>query len=222
MNAGREYDPATHYNPTHLRMDSLFFGVLLGYFYHFKSTWLAKIGSYRYTLLFAGMAMVLPMTIIDIRYSKFVPVFGFLMLYLGYGLILLAVIYTPLSEGILGSVLGSSFGRVLAFIGFFSYPIYLWHIDLARLPLQALARTGFLSVLSPTWRWIAFTLIYVTLATSAGVVLGLFSRKTGSRTARPILSFTNAGSCQSCGGFWKRSRLSGVKSTDPELVEVGS
>jgi len=222
MNAGREYDPATHYNPTHLRMDSLFFGVLLGYFYHFKSTWLAKIGSYRYTLLFAGMAMVLPMTIIDIRYSWFVPVFGFLMLYLGYGLILLAVIYTPLSEGILGSVLGSSFGRVLAFIGFFSYPIYLWHIDLARLPLQALARTGFLSVLSPTWRWIAFTLIYVTLATSAGVVLGLLVERPALALRDRFFPSRTRAAVNLAVASGNDHGLSGVKSTDPELVEVGS
>src|SRR6266403_1051350 len=41
--ANQPFDPATHYNPTHLRMDSLFFGVLLGYLYHFKSALLERI-----------------------------------------------------------------------------------------------------------------------------------------------------------------------------------
>lgn len=195
MNAGRSYDPATHYNPTHLRMDSLFFGVLIGYFYHFKSEWLQKVGSYRYTLLLLGIGLVIPMTIIDIREGWFVSVFGFSLLYVGYGAILLAVIYTPLSDGLVGKLLASSFGKVLAFIGFFSYPIYLWHIDMARLPLHSLARAGFLSWLPASWRWIAFSVIYVAIATFAGVVLGLLIEKPAlamrdrffpSRTQTPV------------------------------------
>lgn len=177
INAGRVYDAATHYNQTHLRMDSLFFGVLIGYFYHFKGEWLQRVGSYRYTLLLVGIGLVIPMTIIDIREDWFVSVFGFSLLYFGYGAILLAVIYTPLSDGLVGKLMASTFGKVLAFIGFFSYPIYLWHIDMARLPLQALARAGYLSSLSGSWRWVAFTIIYVVTATLAGVVLGLLIEK---------------------------------------------
>jgi len=218
LNAGQAYNPATHYNPTHLRMDSLFFGVLIGYFYHFKSEWLQKVGSYRYTLLAVGIGLVIPMTIIDIREGWFVSVLGFSLLYVGYGAILLAVIYTPLSDGLLGKLLASTFGKVLAFIGFFSYPIYLWHIDMARLPLQALARAEFLSSLSASWRWIAFSLIYVAMATFAGVVLGLLIEKPAlairdrffpSRTRTPV--------APEIVSHWSRENREGE-----QLVEVSS
>src|SRR5258706_313269 len=126
--AHQPFDPATHYNPTHLRMDSLFFGVLLGYLYHFKSTFLERVARHRHSLLFLGLALVCPMMVIDIRTGWFVAVIGFAMLYVGYGLILLAVIYTPIGEGKLCKLMGSSLGRLFAFVGFFSFSIYLLHI----------------------------------------------------------------------------------------------
>jgi len=136
-------------------------------------------------------------------------------------LILVAIVYTPLSEGILGSVIGSPFGRLVAFIGFFSYPIYLWHIDLARLPLRALASAGFLSVLSPTWRWIAFTLIYVTLATSAGVVLGLLVEKPALALRDKFFPSRTRATLDLAVDPPKDRELSEIKSTEPKLVEVG-
>jgi peptidoglycan/LPS O-acetylase OafA/YrhL len=175
--AHQPFDPATHYNPTHLRMDSLFFGVLLGYLYHFKSGLLERIARYRYSLLFLGLALVCPMMVIDIRAGWFVAVIGFAMLYVGYGLILLAVVYTPIGEGKLGKLMGSSFGRLFAFVGFFSYPIYLWHIDAARLPLQYFAERGLFGAGHLSWRWILITVVYVVLATAAGVILGTLVEK---------------------------------------------
>jgi peptidoglycan/LPS O-acetylase OafA/YrhL len=71
----------------------------------------------------------------------------------------------------------SKIGKALAFVGFFSYPIYLWHVDMARLPLQALARAGFLQWLPPSYRWVAFSIIYVAVATFGGVLLGLLIEK---------------------------------------------
>jgi len=183
--AHQPFDPATHYNPTHLRMDSLFFGVLLGYLYHFKNASLEKIARRRYSLLFLGLILICPMMVIDIRAGWFVPVVGFAMLYVGYGLILLAVVYTPVGEGKLGKLMGSSFGRLLAFIGFFSYPIYLWHIDAARLPLQYFTERGLFGVLPSSWRFILITAIYVVLATAAGVILGTLVEK-------PALAFRDA------------------------------
>ena len=183
--AHQPFNPATNYNPTHLRMDSLFFGVLLGYLYHFKSALLERIARHRRSLLFLGLALVCPMMVIDIRTGWFVSVIGFAMLYVGYGLILLAVVYTPIGEGKLGKLMGSSFGRLLAFVGFFSYPIYLWHIDAARLPLQYFAERGLFGVLPSSWRFILITSIYVVLATAAGVILGTLVEK-------PALAFRDA------------------------------
>jgi len=177
VNANRPYNPATHYNPTHLRMDSLFFGVMIAYLGHFKGEFLAKIAAWRYSLLLGGIALVAPMLIVDIQDGWFVSVLGFTFLYVGYGLILIAVVYSPLNVGLLGRVLGSRFGKTVAFIGFFSYPIYLWHIDLGRFPLLIFASKGLFITLGPSLRWIVFSTLYLVLAVGAGVVFGILVEK---------------------------------------------
>jgi peptidoglycan/LPS O-acetylase OafA/YrhL len=170
--AGRSFSFYHHMYPTHLRIDSLFFGVLLAYLYHFKSERLAAVGAHRATLLITGIALVSPMMVASVR-SRFVWTFGFTFLYLGYACILLAMLYAPLGVGWLGRFCGSRLARILAFVGYFSYPVYLWHIDAARLPLEFLVHRGVLNGLPPALRWVAATGAFTVAAVAAGVVLGL-------------------------------------------------
>jgi peptidoglycan/LPS O-acetylase OafA/YrhL len=57
---------------------------------------------------------------------------GFTMLYLGYGVILLALVYAKPGTGPIGKALAIWPSRAVAFVGFYSYSIYLWQEDLAR------------------------------------------------------------------------------------------
>ena len=161
----------THFMPTHLRIDSLFFGTLLAYFYHYRPDTMVVLTRYRLPLFLAGLAMLIPAVIYPFQ-SRLISVPGFSFLYLGYGCILLAVILTPIGVGLAGRALGSLPARIIAFIGVYSYPIYLWHIDFAQEPLRYLARRGFLSGLPDAAKWIAMMAIYIAVATAVGFIMG--------------------------------------------------
>ncbi|BDI30444.1 acyltransferase [Capsulimonas corticalis] len=166
----------THYFPTHLRIDSLFFGAALAYVYHARPEILARVMRYRTLLFFVGLALVFPAALFPIR-TKIMSVGGFTALFLGYGCILLAVIHTAIGEGPAGRFLGSRLARGVAFIGVYSYPIYLWHIDAMTLPLKSLARHGFLGGLPGSLRWLVFMTVYIAGATLVGVIMGRLVEK---------------------------------------------
>ncbi|HEX4053246.1 MAG TPA: acyltransferase [Tepidisphaeraceae bacterium] len=110
--------------PTHLRFDSLLFGVLISYYYHFfpeQTMGLAR--RFRWLLLVAGVAFVLPECLQNL-WDFFVCTFGYSCLYIGFGLILLAGITFRLPTTGLRSIPL----RVLAFVGAHSYSIYLWQM----------------------------------------------------------------------------------------------
>jgi peptidoglycan/LPS O-acetylase OafA/YrhL len=125
------FDFKTHGGYTHIRMDGLFLGVLLAYGHHFHPKTFAHIARRRAVLLFVGAALVAPMFFIDLE-RYFVWTIGFTMLYVGYGCILVAVIHATPESGWLGHAFTSRPARALAWVGVFSYPIYLWMFDLGH------------------------------------------------------------------------------------------
>jgi peptidoglycan/LPS O-acetylase OafA/YrhL len=157
---------------THLRVDSLFFGVLLAYLHHCRASVLEPILRHRTTLLWIGLLLLSPMLILQKESCVFVPTVGLTEIYLGYACILLAVVHTPLGEGCLGSFLNSRPARIVAWIGCFSYSIYLWHLDLGRDPVRWLVSHGFLFHLPPELRWSLAMLLFVCVASLAGALLG--------------------------------------------------
>lgn len=161
--------------PTHLRMDGLLFGVLLAYVYHFHRSILSRIGAHRNMLLALGCALVLPMLAFNLESYMFVPIIGVTMLYIGYGCILVAMLYTKPREGWLGWIIATPVARALAFMGVFSYAIYLWRYDLAQQPFEYLMHTAGVQRLihhlpGPIYFGL-FTLIYLTWCTLAGVLV---------------------------------------------------
>jgi len=64
FNWNRPFEMYSHLTPTHLRIDGLFFGVLLAYLYHLKPGFLARIGRHRAVLVVIGIALVLPMGVV--------------------------------------------------------------------------------------------------------------------------------------------------------------
>lgn|GEM_PF-138925 len=153
---------------THLRIDSLFFGVLLSYLYHFKPAMLERIGKHRIILAIIGTVTVVLAILNPIAGAFSQLIFSFL--YLGYGCLLLALLYTNL-EGIGGKILKSFPARVLALIGYFSYSIYLWHVN----PARYLAEGWFIEKLKPHLSaealWLVATTVYVVVVILFGALM---------------------------------------------------
>jgi peptidoglycan/LPS O-acetylase OafA/YrhL len=102
--------------PAHLRCDSLFAGVALGYYRSFHSEQFRRAG--RLPLWIPGLLLLIPMTIWDLRTPQ-ITTLGLSMNAIGYGLIVLWAANRDFG--------GSLVVRGLAWIGRFSYSIYLWH-----------------------------------------------------------------------------------------------
>lgn len=165
--------PFVRYPQTHLRIDALFFGVFLSYVHIFRPEWLRFARDHRRLTLLAGFALISPMMICDLGKNPWIPSYGFMMLYLGYGLILMAIIYTPVNGGRLGRFLGSWFCAFLGWVGYFSYSIYLWHMDVGWRPAFRVFRMGWVALLPPTLQWLVSTLLFAALAIVLGAAVSL-------------------------------------------------
>ncbi len=186
---------------THLRIDSLLFGVMLAYFYHFKPEKLQFVALHRMKLVFLGIFLLFtsPALVIYDQGNLIVGTVGPAVVYVAYGCFLLVMVYTPVGSGYFGKWFEGYSARILAFVGFFSYPIYLWHLD-AVLPLKFLLNRFSLMEMPREIRWISIFLIYVILAMAVGITFGILLEKPSlavrdrlfpSRTALPVKPTTD-------------------------------
>ena len=114
-----EYQGKWYTFATHNRIDSLFFGVLISYLWHYKTlrSRLQRIPPF--VLLIAGLALLSPAFLVDLQTHKWVSAAGVMLFYLGSGLLVLAAVTAKFHPS-----------RVLACsgtLGAASYSIYLWH-----------------------------------------------------------------------------------------------
>lgn len=113
---------------THLRIDSLFAGVLISYFYHFKISYLNKIMEYKWIMFAAIIIGVIWTPFINNDISFFARTGGFVLLYISFSLLL---IYFIMKENInveLNRIFSSFIVDILSKIGSCSYSIYIFHI----------------------------------------------------------------------------------------------
>jgi len=105
---------------THIRMDSLFFGVLISYYWHFKSlqSRLEFIPSVIFIVL--GLLLLAPAFIFTLEDHKWISVYGFILFYLGASCLIFAITRINKSNNI--------FLRFAGALGASSYSIYLWHM----------------------------------------------------------------------------------------------
>ncbi len=121
----------THLFPTHLRLDALLFGVLLSWATQFHPAALERVWArFRWPLAVAAGALALPAFFLEIGSGWYLHTVGLTGLALASGVLLLFALRWP------------GAWRPLAFIGAYSYSIYLWHIPvrffgLAWLPREA-------------------------------------------------------------------------------------
>jgi peptidoglycan/LPS O-acetylase OafA/YrhL len=119
-------------NPTHTRIDGLFFGVFLGYLYHFRMVALQRVLlplRNRIALLVLS-AILISTCYFFSRDDHFLLTFGLTFLYLGFGgLLLLSLFASHVLKGRLAA-LANHAGNSCAYVGRHSYSIYLWHVPL--------------------------------------------------------------------------------------------
>ena len=143
--------------PTHLRIDSLFLGVLISYAYHYHREWLnALAGRHKIGLLLFAVVALLPLFIWPLMTTPYHYTYGFPVTALGFAAILLIAM----------TVKSDSRNPLLclwAYVGAHSYSIYLWHLAVALVLHLFIVRWHF------SW-WIEAP-AYLCLSIIAGIIL---------------------------------------------------
>lgn len=106
--------------PTHLRIDSLFVGVALAYLWrHHETLRGPTVRRHRWSLIAAGSVLLLVPAFVDVETTMWMLTIGLTMLATGAAMVLIGALHCRPTPGRLLSA--------LAFIGVYSYAIYLLH-----------------------------------------------------------------------------------------------
>ncbi len=109
---------------THLRIDSLAFGVLLA---HWRASRPVDVDGWvrphRCGWVLFGLLCFVPAFVLPIETSWWIRTFGFTLNYLGAGALLMACVDLGAGDA------PSRLCRAAAWLGAFSYPIYVWHME---------------------------------------------------------------------------------------------
>src|SRR5262245_61287112 len=150
----------THHFPTHLRIDSLAFGVLLGYWHSFhRQRFVAFATRWKTWLLALTAACILPAAILE-QSNVFIETIGLTLLYVGYGALIVASfgMKTPQNRLI----------KSIARIGAYSYSIYLWHGAVLLWLMPVLLQQ--MPLINSFWRLL---LVYTPLALLFGSLMSI-------------------------------------------------
>lgn len=146
------YNNYIHYLPTHLRIDSLLFGVLISYLHHFYPVQYMNFANrYKWFLLFTGIILFLPAFFTN-RSQILMTTFGYVFYYFGSGMLVMATSAIKVRK--------NSVSRCFAYIGQRSYTIYLWHLSIRYflLPLLQLLTGYWLTPMANVFAFILLSL----------------------------------------------------------------
>lgn len=147
------------YYPTHLRIDSLCCGVLLGYLYQYKRELFVRLGRFWPAFLAATPILVLAY-LFPLERSAFSYTVGFTIFYLMFGgLVVTARMHPDFGR--------SGPQRLLAWMGVYSYTIYLAHSVVYELPGSSSLRSMVMSRFGNT----GDRLLFFTVSILLGVVV---------------------------------------------------
>jgi peptidoglycan/LPS O-acetylase OafA/YrhL len=156
---------------THLRFDGLLVGTLLAYLSCFRPTSLAFFARRPWQSIAVGLALAAPTLYYAPEYNLWTAGLGLSALYAGYGLLLVGWINLPVHTSIGSRFFGTGFARALGAIGFFSYSIYLWHIDLAQTPIHKVAAAAARRGVAPGIVYLCANAVYILAAIAFGWIM---------------------------------------------------
>jgi peptidoglycan/LPS O-acetylase OafA/YrhL len=156
---------------THLRFDGLLVGTLIAYGTHFHSEKLAPFLRHPVLLLIAGCGLAAPTLCLSPEASAWSAGLGLVGVYAGFGLIMLGVLHLSPANYRWEWVLSSRPAQLVGQVGFYSYSIYLWHIDLSQTPLRKALYLFDSTPLSSGAVWLFMTAAYVGSAVIFGVIM---------------------------------------------------
>lgn len=126
------YQNLTHHFATHLRIDSLLFGVLISFYYHFKKEAFISFFLKHRRLLYILSALLLSPFLILPEEHPFTNTIGVTWIYLGFGTILSLFLADTHINRKLNLLLGNRLVNLISYIGYCSYAVYLFHLPLTR------------------------------------------------------------------------------------------
>lgn len=151
-----EFQYERNIEPTHLRLDSLFFGVLISYLWHFKNLANSEFVNRRKAFIGVGGAiLLLPAFVFQLEINYWIAAFGLTMFYLGSGMLLIFALKTDFSK--------LPFAKFTAYTGTFSYSIYLWNA-----PVQNWLGKWLLNF---SGNWFLYAAVYLTATFVVGVAM---------------------------------------------------
>lgn len=164
MNLLYEYRHGSHKLVTHLRVDGLFFGVLLSYCYHFHQDGFVRFfRRWSARLLPAGALLVGPLLLLEPDVFV-VPTVGLTLIFLLAGVLLSALLVCEFPR--------TRLTRGCGYIGSHSYSIYLWHYPCMVWGIPLIRGAG--RTLGYELPWQVYTSLYML----ASILLGILMAKT--------------------------------------------
>jgi len=145
-------DTARNMTMSHLRIDSLLFGVLISFWYHFRREALSSFYlKHQPKLLWLSLALLSFTPFISPGDSFFVKTIGFTMLYISFGILLVHFLIDANVNKQLNRFFTETVVNFISKIGFCSYSIYVIHS-------LVIYCVGFLPI---TNRFVAFPIVFI-------------------------------------------------------------
>jgi peptidoglycan/LPS O-acetylase OafA/YrhL len=166
---------------THLRFDGLLIGMLLAYWTHFHPEKLTRFIRRPLALIIGGAGLAAPTLWLAPEYSPWIAGLGLTGVYVGFGLILLGWLHLPASHAVWERMFVSRPAVMLGQVGFYSFSIYLWHVDLAQTPVRKIVHLAAATHLPSGVIWLAATATYVGAAIFGGMLLAHLLEKPSLR-----------------------------------------
>ncbi|MBL7729422.1 MAG: acyltransferase [Dinghuibacter sp.] len=128
-----EFEFYTHYTPTHLRIDSLLFGVIIAWNYYFNRAWLLGfVQRFRKQMLAVAILCLAPLFFFDTD-TFYMRTIGLSFLYLGFGSLLCLFLYSQSFNRKFERIVPGFIYKAIAKTGIYSYAIYLVHIQVLNM-----------------------------------------------------------------------------------------